>query len=76
VLEFTINTKQMIVIIWTMISVVLSLAIVLNFGFPYVLYYDSWPVLMGLFFVFLLVMTLPIYIFIAILQVLSKSETS
>jgi len=76
VLEFTINTKQMIVIFWTMISIVLSSAIVLNFGFPYVPYYDSWPVLVGLFFVFLLVMTLPVYIFVVILQVLSKSETS
>ena len=75
-LEFTINTKQMIVIFWTMISIVLSLAIVLNFGFPYISYYYSWPVLIGLFFAFLLVMTLPVYIFVVILQVLSKSETS
>ena len=75
-LEFTINTRQLIVIIWTMISVVLSLALVLTFNLPYFPYYGSWQMLIGLFFALLLVMTLPIYIFIALLQVLSKSETS
>ena len=73
VLEFTVNAKQVIVIIWTLISVVLSLVLVLTYSFPY---FGSWQMSMGLFFALLLVMTLPVYILIALLQVLSKSETS
>jgi len=75
-LEFTINAKQLIVIIWTMISVVISLAVVLTLTLPYFPYYGSWQMLIGLFFALLLVTTLPIFIFIALLQVLGKSETS
>jgi len=76
VLEFTVNAKQMIIIIWTLISVVLSLVLVLTYSLPYFPYFGSWQMLIGLFFTLLLVMTLPVYILIALLQVLSKSETS
>jgi len=75
-LEFTINAKQVIVIIWTLISVVLSLVLVLTFSFPYLPYYGSWQMLIALFFALLLVMTLPVFILIALLQVLAKSDTS
>jgi hypothetical protein len=72
-LEFVINAKQAVVIIWTLISIVLALAIVLTLGFPFVM--NSWQMLLGLFFGLLLVMTLPIYLLVALLQFLSK-ETS
>jgi hypothetical protein len=75
-LEFTINVKQAIIIIWTLISVVLSLALVLTYSLPYFPCFGSWQMLTGLFFALLLVMTLPVYILIVLLLVPSKSETS
>jgi len=76
-LEFTINAKQAIVILWTIISIILSLIVVLTIGLPYAPYYYSpWQLLVGLFFGLLLVMTLPIYLLIALWQALAKSESS
>lgn len=75
-LEFTVNAKQVIVIIWTLISIVLSLVLVITYKFPNFRDFGSWQMSMGLLFALLLVMTLPVYILIALLQVLSKSETS
>jgi hypothetical protein len=76
-LEVTINVKQLIAMVWTLIAIVLSLIVVLTIN-PY--YYGMtptpWQLLVGLFFAFLLVITLPIYLLMALWQALAKSETS
>jgi len=79
-LEFTINTKQAIAILWMLIAIVLSLIVVLTIVEPYYRtfssYYIPWQLLVGLFFALLLVITLPIYLLMALWQALAKSETS
>jgi hypothetical protein len=79
-LEFTINVKQLIAVIWTLIAIVLSLAIVFALGFPYTVlglsYGTPWPILLALFFGLLLVMTLPMYLFLALWQVLAKADNA
>jgi uncharacterized membrane protein len=79
-LEYTLNAKQVIALIWTLIAVVISFIVVFALGFPYnvlgVSYSSTWPVLVALFFGILLVITLPMYLFMALWQVLSKSDTA
>jgi len=80
-LEFTVNAKQVIVILWTLIAIVLSLIVVLTIGYPYIYPYSgyvctSWQLLVGLFFGLLLVISLPIYLLMVLWQALAKSETS
>jgi uncharacterized membrane protein len=80
-LEFTVNTKQAIAIIWTLIAIVLSLIVVLTIGYPYIYPYSGyvsipWQLLVGLFFGLLLIITLPIYLLMVLWQALAKSETS
>jgi hypothetical protein len=70
VLEFSINSKQAIAGIWTLISVVISFIVVLALGYPS--YYGSWQLSVGLFFALLLVMVLPAYLLIALWQILAK----
>jgi hypothetical protein len=75
-LEITINAKQMIAFIWTMIAVAISLIIVLAPIGPYFFGLGSWQMSLLLFFVSLLVLTLPVYLLLALWHVLSeKSET-
>jgi hypothetical protein len=80
ILEFTINAKQLIAVIWTLIGIVLSLAIVFALGFPYSVlglsYSTPWSILLALFFGLLLVITLPMYLFLALWQVLAKADTA
>lgn len=79
ILEFTINAKQLMAVIWTLIAIVLSLAIVFALGFPYSLgfsYSTPWSILVALFFGLLLVITLPMYLFLALWQVLAKADTA
>ena len=77
-LEFTVNVKQGIAIIWTLIAIVLSLILVLTIGYPYIYPYSGipWQLSVGLFFGLLLVITLPIYLFLVLWQALAKAETS
>jgi len=75
-LEITINAKQMIAFIWTMIAVAISLIIVLAPISSYFFGLGSWQMSLLLFFVSLLVLTLPVYLLLALWHVLSeKSET-
>ena len=79
-LEFTVNVKQGIAILWTLIAIVLSLILVLTIGYPYIYPYSGyvsipWQLLVGLFFGLLLVITLPVYLLIALWQILSKPNT-
>jgi hypothetical protein len=71
-LEFTVNVKQGIAILWTLIAIVLSLVLVLTIGYPCI----PWQLAVGLFFGILLVITLPIYLFLVLWQALAKAETS
>lgn len=80
-MEITINAKQAIAIVWTLIAIVLSLIVVLAMGFPYSVYgggaYYSgvpWWAMIAAFFAVLLVITLPVYLLIALWSILSKSE--
>lgn len=72
-MEFTINSKQVIVIAWTLIAAAISLIVVATIASPY---YSPWQLSVALFFGLLLVMTLPVYLLIALWQMLSKSEAS
>jgi hypothetical protein len=74
--EITINMKQAIALIWTLIAIVLSLIIVLGMGFPYmgVSSYAPWWLLVAAFFGVLLVITLPVYLLIALWGILGKPE--
>jgi len=74
-LEFTVNVKQGIAILWTLIAIVLSLVVVLTIGYPYI-YSVPWQLSVALFFGLLLVITLPIYLFLVLWQALAKAETS
>ena len=78
-LEFTVNVKQGIAILWTLIAIVLSLILVLTIGYiyPYSGYVSiPWQLSVGLFFGLLLVLTLPIYLFLVLWQALAKAETA
>ncbi len=75
-MEITINAKQMIAFIWTMIAVALSLIIVLVPVSPFFVGLGPWQMSLLLFFVSVLVLTLPVYLLLALWHVLSeKSET-
>lgn len=79
ILEITINTKQAIAIVWTLIAIVLSLIIVLGMGFPFSVFGGSyyygvpWWMMIALFFGVFLVITLPVYLLIALWSIASKS---
>jgi cation transport ATPase len=73
--EISINTKQAIAIMWTIFAFALSLAVVLTFAVPY---YSpgAWQILVVLFFALLLVITLPVYLLLALWQIVSKSDNA
>lgn len=74
VVEFSINTKQAIAIIWLLIAFGLSLVIVLTLGvstFP-----GSWQWMTALFFGLMLVITLPVFLLLALWQITSKSDNA
>jgi hypothetical protein len=70
VLEISINIKQGIAIVWTLISMASSLAVVISWGILFNL--GSWQLSLGFFFVLLLAMILPVYLFIALWHMMSK----
>lgn len=73
VLEITVNTKQIIAVVWTIVAVVLSLIIVLSLNlFPPVM---SWPIQIGLFFGVFLVITLPVYLLLALWAIATRPES-
>jgi hypothetical protein len=75
-LEITVNAKQMIAFIWTLVAVAISLIIVFAPISPYYFGLGLWQMSLLLFFVSLLLMTLPVYLLLALWHVLSeKSET-
>lgn len=79
ILEITINTGQVIAIIWTFIAIVLSAVIALEMGFPYSIlgtYYSSVPLWLTVaaFFGVFLVITLPVYLLVALFEMVRKAE--
>lgn len=80
-MEITVNAKQAIAAIWTLIAIAISLIVVLAMGFPSsffggsVSYYGPpWWMLVAAFFGVLLVITLPVYLLLALWGIVSKSE--
>jgi membrane protein YdbS with pleckstrin-like domain len=73
ILEITISAKQLIAMIWTLIAVVLSVIIVIEIGgLPF--FANNSFLMVAAFFAILLIITLPIYLLIALWGVASKSE--
>ena len=80
-LEFSINVKQGIAIIWTIIAVIISLIIVLAMGWPVSNTFSSvfpaaWEWLVVVFFGLFLVLTVPVYLLIALWHIVSKWDSS
>lgn len=73
--EVSINTKQAIAVIWTLFAFGLSLAVVLTLGVPYY-FAGSWQMLIALFFALMLLITLPVYLLLALWQIMSKSDNA
>jgi hypothetical protein len=66
-LRFSINLKQLVAIVWTVISMAVSLAVALSLGFS--LTSTPWQLSLAGFFALLLVMILPAYLLIALWHV-------
>jgi uncharacterized membrane protein len=77
--EISINAKQIIAVIWTIIAVVISLIIVLALGYPtsgnYSIFGGPWQYLVALFFGLFLVITVPVYLLIALWHIVSERDT-
>jgi len=71
-LEITINIKQMIAFIWTLIAIAISLIIVFAPFSPFSVGLGQWQMSILLFFVSLLVLTLPVYLMLALWHVLGE----
>ena len=75
ILEITINAKQVVALVWTLIAIVLSLIIVLGMGVPGIGGTSvPWWVTVAAFFAVFLVITIPVYLLIALWSIVSKSE--
>ncbi|MGA3192841.1 MAG: hypothetical protein ABSD73_10080 [Candidatus Bathyarchaeia archaeon] len=79
-MEISINAKQIIAVIWTIIAFVISLVIVLALGFPAAgtsnVFGGPWQYLVALFFGLFLVITVPVYLLIALWHIVSKWDTT
>jgi len=75
-LEITINTRQAIAVVWTFIAIVLSLIVVLAMGLLPSLGYTAtpWWLMIAAFFGVFLVITLPVYLLIALWSIATKYE--
>jgi H+/Cl- antiporter ClcA len=80
ILEITINTKQAIAIVWTLIAIALSLIVVLAMDLPYSIlgtqysYNVPWWLMIAAFFGVFLIITLPVYLLIALWGIATKYE--
>ncbi|MGD0496374.1 MAG: hypothetical protein ABSB28_10135 [Candidatus Bathyarchaeia archaeon] len=79
-MEISINAKQIIAVVWTIIAFVISLIIVLALGYPtsgtYNVFGGPWQYLVALFFGLFLVITVPVYLLIALWHIVSKWDTT
>jgi ABC-type glycerol-3-phosphate transport system permease component len=63
-LRFSINLKQLVAVVWTVISMAVSLTVALSLGFS--LTPTPWQLSLAVFFALLLVMILPAYLLITL----------
>lgn len=80
-MEFSINVKQGIAIVWTVIALIISLIITIAIGWPTSstlgsIFPAPWEWLVVLFFGLFLVLTIPVYLLIALWQIVSKSDAT
>lgn len=71
-LEIAVNFKQMVAFIWTLIAVIISLIIVFAPFKPFSVDLGQWQMSVLLFFTSLLLLTLPVYLLLAIWHVLGE----
>jgi uncharacterized membrane protein len=74
IVQFTVNAKQIILVLWTLISVIVAVVIALSLSSVYSMYYLPWQLLLGVFLGALLAMLLPVYLFIALWSWLSGRD--
>jgi uncharacterized membrane protein len=71
-MEITVNARQVIAVIWTIIAIAISLIVVLGMGFPTTFLGGSfiagapWWLMVAAFFGAFLIITVPVYLLIAI----------
>ncbi len=80
-MEFSINVKQGIAIVWTFIAVIISLIITISIGWPTsstfgMIFPAAWEWLVVLFFGLFLVLTIPVYLLIALWHIVSKWDAT
>jgi hypothetical protein len=77
IVEITINTRQASALVWTLIAIVLSLIVVLAMGLPsspVSITAAPWWLMIAVFFAVFLVITLPIYLLLALWGIAGRSE--
>lgn len=80
-MEITINTRQVIALIWTLIAIVISLIVVFGMGFPATALTGTifagtpWWFMIVAFFGVFLVITLPVYLLLALWGLAVRPET-
>lgn len=78
-MEISINAKQIIAVVWTIIAFTISLIITLALGIPSFMggmFFAPWQWLVALFFGLFLVITVPVYLLIALWHIVSKSDST
>ena len=80
-MEFSINAKQAVAIIWTIIAIIISLIVTLAMGNPSFgtvegVFAAPWQWLIVLFFGLILIITVPVYLLIVLWHIASRWETT
>lgn len=79
-MEISINAKQILALVWTLVAFVISVIITLAVGIPSFglggMSFAPWPWLVALFFGLFLVITVPVYLLLALLHIVSKWDTT
>ncbi len=74
-MEITINARQVIAVVWTFVAIVISLIVVLAMGVPTLGFTaPPWWMMVAAFFAVFLVVTLPVYLLIALWGIATRSE--
>jgi hypothetical protein len=73
--EISINTKQAIALIWTLFAFALSLAIALSINM-FISAALQWWELIAIFFGLFLIITIPVFLLLALWQIMSKWENA
>jgi hypothetical protein len=79
--EISVNGKQAVALVWTIVAIVIALIVVLAMGNQFFGYYDGvfgtpWQWQVALFFGLVLIITVPVYLLIVLWHVVSKWETT